>query len=61
MKTYEITIEKVEHRVWTYEVQATHQDQAEELAWARKIKESEPGQLVAKDEYIDHISIKEYK
>lgn len=34
MKTYEITFARVEHQVWRFEIDATDEDQARELAEA---------------------------
>jgi hypothetical protein len=59
MKTYEVTIGQISHRILKYEVQAESESRAEQLAWARKHKELKAAQMIGNEEFIQEIIVKE--
>ncbi len=59
MKTYQVTIGQISHRILKYEVQAENEGRAEQLAWARRHKELKAAQMIGNEEFIQEIIVKE--
>lgn len=59
MKTYQVTIGQISHRILKYEVQAESESRAEQLAWARRRKELKAAQMIGNEEFIQEIIVKE--
>jgi hypothetical protein len=59
VKTYQVTIGQISHRILKYEVQAESESRAEQLAWARRRKELKAAQMIGNEEFIQEIIVKE--